>query len=288
MRFATIVVDGHPTAVVWVNQPAAGWLPLRSVSPNWGELFNLIRSRISPGALADLVGRSIGTSTNEIWSWSRAQFAPPYRCPGKILGIGLNYASHALELQEAVPKEPASFFKAIHTIIGDGDDILLPRDVGRVTAEGELGIVIGRRCERVSVERALDFVFGFCPVLDQTAEDVLRRNPRFLTRAKNFETFLSFGPEVVSLDEMVSEWGTLANTPVRTVSSNGMVCEDVVGGMTFSPAELISFHSHIMPLEAGDIILSGTPGAVPLSEGDAVRCEVGRLRPLRNKARLKS
>ena len=130
------------------------------------------------------------------------RFTAPYRRPRKIWGIGLNYVAHATDLTETVPDEPASFMKGDHTIIGPGDPIPLPSQSERVTAEAELGLVIGRLCRDVEPENALDHVFGVCPVLDQTAEDILARNPRFLTRSKNFPGFLSFGPAIAALSEV--------------------------------------------------------------------------------------
>jgi 2-keto-4-pentenoate hydratase/2-oxohepta-3-ene-1,7-dioic acid hydratase in catechol pathway len=100
---------------------------------------------------------------------------------------------HASDLAERIPTEPASFMKGDHTIIGPGDPIPVPSQSNRTTAEAELGLVIGRECYQVEEDVALDYVAGVCPVLDQTAEDILERNPRFLTRSKNFPGFFSFG-----------------------------------------------------------------------------------------------
>ncbi|OLT07734.1 hypothetical protein BJF90_13780 [Pseudonocardia sp. CNS-004] len=207
----------------------------------------------------------------------------PYRHPRKILGIGLNYREHAADLGADVPRAtPASFLKGDHTIIGPGEDIVLPAGIGRVTAEAELALVIGRECYRVSPEEALDHVFGVTAVLDQTAEAVLLENPRYLTRVKNYPTFFSFGPQVVTLDETLDHVGSLDELEVATVHNGTVHRSAPVSDMIFSPAELLSFHSHVMPLYPGDLLSCGTPGAVPLADGDEVSCRLGGLMTLTN------
>ncbi|MCV7278965.1 fumarylacetoacetate hydrolase family protein [Mycolicibacterium flavescens] len=199
----------------------------------------------------------------------------PWTRPRKILGIGLNYGAHAGDLGEQAPRtSPASFLKGDHTIVGPGQPIVVPPGIGKVTAEAELGLVIGRPCYRVGVDDALDYVAGVVPVLDQTAESVLMENPRYLTRVKNYPTFFSFGPELITLDEVLAH-GPLQDLQVATIHNGALHRKDTVAGMTFSPAELLSFHSQVMPFHPGDILSTGTPGAVAISPGDVVRCELG-------------
>lgn len=139
----------------------------------------------------------------------------------------------------------------------------MPPGIGKVTAEAELGLVIGRTCYRVDVDvdDAMSYVAGVVPVLDQTAEAVLLENPRYLTRVKNYPTFFSFGPDVITLDEVLAH-AALADLRVATVHNGAVHRKDTVSGMTLSPAELLSFHSHVMPFYPGDILSTGTPGAV--------------------------
>ncbi|HKC28837.1 MAG TPA: fumarylacetoacetate hydrolase family protein [Jatrophihabitans sp.] len=208
--------------------------------------------------------------------WPAATYAAPYRTPGKILGIGLNYGAHAGDLGAPIPRtSPASFFKGAHTIVGPGEPIVVPSGIGKVTAEAELGLVIGRDCYRVSEADALDYVAGVVAILDQTAEEVLLENPRYLTRVKNYPTFFSFGPVVITMDEVLAAVGNLDELSVTTVHNGGDHRTDVVAGMTFSPAELLSFHSHVMPFHPGDILSTGTPGAVAITGGDTVGCRLG-------------
>ncbi|MBP1986132.1 fumarylacetoacetate hydrolase family protein [Halolamina salifodinae] len=211
--------------------------------------------------------------------------------PGKLFGIGLNYVEHAGDLSEDAPEEPASFFKPKTAATGPGGPIRLPPESisERVTAEAELAVVIGRTCRNVDVdesrgdssanqnaprsgdvEDADDVIAGFAPVIDMTAEDVLQRNPRFLTRSKSFDTFLVLGPYLA-----VPEAGTdLSETTVRTVVDGETVAENVVGNMEFPPRELVAFHSDVMTLEPGDVISTGTPGAGVIEPGSHVRAAV--------------
>lgn len=213
------------------------------------------------------------------------QYAPPYRRPRKIWGIGLNYREHAGDLNEVPPTEPASFIKGDHTIIGQGETIYLPPQSARVTAEAELGLVIGRTCRNVSKENALDYVWGVCLILDQTAEDILQRNPRFLTRSKNFSTFFSFGPTLIPLAEVLEKFPTLNDIVVTTVLNGREHRSNSVANMTFDPEYLVSFHSEVMPLFAGDVISTGTPGAVVIQDGDIAECRIPGLGTLTNPVR---
>ncbi|MFW5911748.1 MAG: fumarylacetoacetate hydrolase family protein [Halolamina sp.] len=192
--------------------------------------------------------------------------------PGKLFGIGLNYVEHAGDLSENAPEEPASFFKPTTAATGPGGPIRLPAAeiTDRVTAEAELAVVIGRTCRNVDVADADDVIAGVAPVIDMTAEDVLQRNPRFLTRSKSFDTFLVLGPHLA----VPKPGADFSDTTVRTVVDGETVAENVVANMTFSPRELVAYHSDVMTLEPGDLISTGTPGAGVIQPGSNVRAEV--------------
>jgi 2-keto-4-pentenoate hydratase/2-oxohepta-3-ene-1,7-dioic acid hydratase in catechol pathway len=207
---------------------------------------------------------------------------PLYRRPRKIWGIGLNYLAHAEDLAADYPDEPASFIKGDHTIIGPGDDIVLPPQSGRVTAEAELGLVIGRHCQDVEEDEALSYVAGVVNILDQTAEDILERNPRYLTRSKNFPTFFSFGPHLVTMDEVLERFGALEDIVVATEHNGRLHRENTVSNMAYVPSFLVSFHSKVMPLFPGDIISTGTPGAVVVEDGDVAACRIDGIGTLEN------
>ena len=114
-----------------------------------------------------------------------------------------------------------------------------------------------------------------------TAEDILRRNPRYLTRAKSFDTFFSFGPHLVTPDEV----GEVGELEVATVLNGEVRRKNTVSNMIFSPWSLVSFHSKVMTLLPGDVICTGTPGAVEIRDGDVVECRISSFAPLSNLVR---
>jgi 2-keto-4-pentenoate hydratase/2-oxohepta-3-ene-1,7-dioic acid hydratase in catechol pathway len=206
-------------------------------------------------------------------------YAPLYRRPRKIWGIGLNYVEHAADLSEKAPStEPASFLKPDTAIIGPGDAIRIPPQSQRTTAEGELGVIIGRECKDVDEADAPGVVAGFTTIIDMTAEDILEKNPRYLTRSKSFDTFFSFGPELVTVDEVAD----VDALEVSTLHNGSLHRRNVVSNMTFRPWWLVAFHSRVMTLLPGDIISTGTPGAVHIRSGDVAGCEITGFRPLSN------
>jgi 2-keto-4-pentenoate hydratase/2-oxohepta-3-ene-1,7-dioic acid hydratase in catechol pathway len=232
-----------------------------------------VMAAVAEGRYADLAAAATAAPDA---AWTKAadhRFLAPYRRPRKIWGIGLNYVDHAADLSESVPDEPASFIKGDHTIIGPGEDIPIPQQSERTTAEGELGLVIGRECRNVSEEDALSYVFGVTTILDQTAEEILQRNPRFLTRSKNFPGFFSFGPEVVPMAEVLERFGDIGDVEVSTVVGAERRT-NTVAHMRYSPAFLVSFHSKVMPLFPGDVISTGTPGAIHVRPGDVAECVI--------------
>ena len=237
---------------------------------------------LAADALADVRAAADRAPASAFRDPGGVEFGAPYRHPRKIWGIGLNYVEHAADLTEQVPEEPASFMKGDHTIIGPGDPIPVPPQSERTTAEAELGLVIGRYCRNVEPEHALDHLAGVVPVLDQTAEDILARNPRFLTRSKNFPGFFAFGPRIVPLDEAIAAAGSLGDVEVTTVLNGREQRSNVVARMRYDPAFLVSFHSKVMPLFPGDIISPGTPGALHVRPGDVVECRIPGVGVLRN------
>ena len=243
----------------------AGTVPLASADPSLRTVDDALGR--APDGLPDP-----DAATASRLPAGKVEFASPLADPGKLLGIGLNYADHAADLDEDSPDEPASFFKPASAATGPGGPVRLPpeSESERVTAEAELAVVIGRTCRDVDPEDVGNVVAGYVPVIDMTAEDVLQRNPRFLTRAKSYDTFLVVGPRIVAAGGELPP----AETAVRTVVNDDVVAENTVANMHFSPRELVAFHSRVMPLEPGDVISTGTPGAHPIEPGDSVRAEV--------------
>jgi len=281
VRLTTLRIDGaEPAALV---RPS-GAVPLTSLNAEFGTSWPAtVQELLEQGqveALRDWVaGADAARLDGLALPQDQLDYAPLYRHPRKIWGIGLNYVEHAADLSEKAPStEPASFMKPDTTIIGPGDTIRLPPQSQRTTAEGELGVIIGRQCKDVDEADAPGVVVGFTTIIDMTAEDILEKNPRYLTRSKSFDTFFSFGPELVTVDEVPDvdalEVATLLNGEVHR--------RNVVSNMTFRPWWLVAFHSRVMTLLPGDIISTGTPGAAHIRPGDTAGVTIAGFRDLSN------
>ena len=284
MQLATLKMEGGEKSAIATRH---GLIPLAAVNRKFGrtwpaEALELITS----GGLKDLTAwyiaagrQALDTMTDDVLSANALQPAPLYRRPRKIWGIGLNYADHAADLSEKTPTGiPGSFMKPDTTLIGPGDAIRIPDLSQKTTAEGELGVVIGQQCRDVRAEDWLTVVAGFTTIIDMTAEDILRQNPRYLTVSKSFDTFFSFGPQLVTPDEIPD----VSTLEVSTVLNGRVHAKNVVANMTFSPAFLVSFLSRVMTLLPGDIISTGTPGACAIADGDIVECRISGFPPLVN------
>ncbi|MGD1071279.1 MAG: fumarylacetoacetate hydrolase family protein [Bryobacteraceae bacterium] len=196
----------------------------------------------------------------------------PYEVPPKIWCIGLNYKSHAADIDAVQPEEPGSFMKPASCMFQPGGEIVLPPpEVSNdVDAEGELAVVIGRSCRFVPEEKARRVIYGFTTTLDLTALDVLRKNPRYLTRAKSIDTFFSFGPVVVTADEVPD----IDGLEVITEHNGGICSRDFVRNMKHRPLGLVAFHSDFFTLNPGDIISTGCPKGARIKPGDTVRARI--------------
>ena len=202
----------------------------------------------------------------------------PIQKPERIVGIGLNYRAHAADLSEKVPEEPATFIKPASAIIGPGDAIRIPRVSSRTTAEAEMALVFGKTALNVSSHHWRSVIFGAVPVLDMTTEDILRKNPRFLTRSKGYDTFISLGPWIVTLDEIEN----LEQTLVQTVVNDKVQAENVVAGMTYDCPHLVEFITTESTIGATAILSTGTPGAAVIQSGDRVEARVAGMDKLFN------
>lgn len=196
----------------------------------------------------------------------------PYDVPPKIWCIGLNYHTHAVDINAVQPEEPGSFMKPASCMFPPGGEIRLPPPhiSNDVDAEGELGVVIGRTCKSVPAAEAREVIFGYTTTLDLTALDVLARNPRYLTRAKSLDTFFSFGPVIVTADEIAD----VEALEVVTEHNGAVWSRDFVRNMRHRPLELVGFHSDYMTLHPGDLISTGCPKGARIGAGDRVRARI--------------
>src|SRR5688572_15544906 len=196
--------------------------------------------------------------------------------PSKIVCVGRNYAGHAAELGNEVPKEPLLFLKAPSAIIFDGDAIVLPSQSRQAEHEAELAVVIGRDCKDIADdEDPFQYVRGYTCLNDVTARDLQKKDGQF-ARAKSFDTFCPIGPHI--------ETGLDVSDLAVTCRVNGGVRQQGRTSQMVFPVEfLIRYISRQMTLKAGDVIATGTPSGVSsLTAGDVCEVEVEGIGILRN------
>ena len=195
--------------------------------------------------------------------------------PSKMIAVGRNYAAHAEEHGFEVPKEPIIFTKALSSIIGPEEAIVIPEWVGRVDYEGELGVVMAKQTKGVSREQALKNVLGYTCMNDVSARDLQWSDGQNF-RGKGFDTFCPAGPWIeTDLDP--------TDLAVRTLHNSKLVQDSRTSFMIFPVAELIEFISRVMTLLPGDVILTGTPAGVgPLGRGDRIEVDIQGIGCLSN------
>lgn len=200
--------------------------------------------------------------------------------PSKMIGLWNNFHERAIKEGLQRPAHPLYFLKSNNSFASHGDPIRRPAGyAGAVVFEGELGIVIGRRCAGLSVADAPAAIFGYTCVNDVTARDLMRLDPAFVhwTRAKGFDSFGVFGPVIATgLDP--------AGLRVRAVVAGEQKQDYAVADMFFSPHEIVSHLSQDMTIEAGDVIACGTSvGAGAMKDGDSVEIAIDGIGALVNR-----
>lgn len=206
----------------------------------------------------------------------------PISRPPKIVALGKNYRAHAEEMGDTAPTEPILFCKASTSVVGPDDEVIYYKDLDRVDHEAELAVVIGKNCRRVTRESAMDYVAGYTLMNDVTArnmqaKDVSVKNPWF--RSKSLDTYGPLGPWIVTADEIADiqalDITCRVNGEIRQHSNTK--------NMLFGIAELIENISHLMTLEPGDVISTGTPeGISPVYPGDVMEVCIDEIGILRN------
>jgi 2-keto-4-pentenoate hydratase/2-oxohepta-3-ene-1,7-dioic acid hydratase in catechol pathway len=199
--------------------------------------------------------------------------------PGKVLAMWNNFHALGQKLGLAPPPEPLYLMKPPTSYLAPGATIRKPRVDAKVAFEGELAIVIGATCSGVSVDNALDHVFGYTCANDVTVGDIIGRDPTFpqWVRAKGFDTFCPFGPVIATgLDPAMLVVRTLLNGEVRQ--------DYPVNDMVFSVAQLVSMISQDMTLEPGDLLLCGTSvGVGSMRPGSTVEVDIDGIGKLVNR-----
>ncbi|MCX6068888.1 MAG: fumarylacetoacetate hydrolase family protein [Chloroflexi bacterium] len=236
--------------------PKYGWIFEEKVGEIEGNIFGEYRRQEAKIRLADVT-----------------LLAPSQ--PSKIVCVGRNYAEHAKELGNDVPKIPLIFMKPPSSIINPGDAIILPPQSQQVEHESELVVVIGKRGRNITTEEARNYILGYTIGNDVTARDLQKSDGQW-TRAKGFDTFCAFGPWIDTDFDISDALITcrVSGQPRQMASTRDMV---------FSVSTLVAFVSSVMTLEPGDLLFTGTPGGVgPLKAGDEVVVEIEGLGKLSN------
>ncbi|MGA8674409.1 MAG: fumarylacetoacetate hydrolase family protein [Candidatus Acidiferrales bacterium] len=250
----------------------------QNISQSAGETHPSPRAGILEGdRIAEIQGELWGSRerTGKSWSLDAVKLLPP-STPSKIVCVGRNYAEHAKELGNETPKQPLIFFKPPSSIIAPEEPIVLPALSQRVDFEGELAVVISRRCRELPAEEnTADYILGYTCLNDVTARDLQKLDVQF-TRAKGFDTFCPFGPILET--ELPTSGFSLETFLKGTRKQSGHTSE-----MIFSVDAIIRFIAQVMTLEPGDVIATGTPAGVgPLAAGDVVEVSISGIGTLRN------
>jgi len=257
--------------VVDLTDPALG-LP--------GDMAELLGT---PGALERAGGA--GETGARRFPLDEVRLLAPVPRPPKVLGIGMNYHQHAAELGGEPPAYQYWFNKQRTCVVGPGEPIVVPRVSDMVDYEGELALIIGRRCKNVPASRWLDVVAGFSVIDDVSVRDWQWRTPTF-TVGKSFDTHGPLGPYLVTPDDVADP----TDLRVRTWVNDDLRQDATTADLVFSCAEMIEYLTTAFPLEPGDVLATGTPAGVGaasdpprwLRPGDRVRIEVTGVGTLEN------
>ena len=218
-------------------------------------------------------GSSLALDGNS-YQLAEVRLLPPCLA-SKIVGLGLNYRSHAEETKFSIPAVPLIFIKPSTAVIGPDDEIVLPRFFRRVDYEGELGVVMGKKAKNVPKDRARDYVLGYTCVND-VSERYAQKEDGQWTRAKGFDTFAPIGPWIETEIEP-------DNLKIETYLNKELRQSAYTADLIFGVYDLISFISGIMTLLPGDIIATGTPSGIgPMNPGDVVEVRINKIGTLRN------
>jgi 2-keto-4-pentenoate hydratase/2-oxohepta-3-ene-1,7-dioic acid hydratase in catechol pathway len=281
VRLVTFQSDIGPQAGVLLAEEIVPVIALNAPAKSVRGLLEQLDSE----GLSELADRA--ASFEARIALSEASLLAPVPDPEKIICLGLNYRDHAEESGQEIPSSPMWFAKFANSLLGSGQEIVLPPDhAGYVDYEAELAVVIGRRASRVGIDQALSHVAGAMPFNDVSARDLQLQNPLW-TSGKAVDTFAPCGPALVTLDEC----GDLSALGLRTRVNGELLQEGTTANLIFGVAETVSWLSRTITLEPGDIIATGTPAGVGaaqgrfLKAGDNVEVEVDGLGAVSNTVR---
>jgi 2-keto-4-pentenoate hydratase/2-oxohepta-3-ene-1,7-dioic acid hydratase in catechol pathway len=249
------------------------------------EIRNSISATASSPRYGMIEGDRVAAISGVPWrQWSRGTETLPLADvrllapvePSKIVCLGRNYAAHAKELGNEVPKEPLLFLKPPSSIVGPDDPIVLTKYSNHVEHECELVLVVGKRCSHLSdADDPLSYVMGYTCLNDVSARDLQKSDGQWI-RAKGFDSFCPIGPHIeMELDPCNVLIETRVNGAVKQSANTSL--------MIFPPPFLVRWISRMMTLLPGDIIATGTPaGVAPIVAGDVVEVSIAGIGVLRN------
>jgi len=240
--------------------------------------------------LPDEVVHHLAGNSTLLYREDQVRRLAPIPRPGKIICLGLNYRDHAAESNMAVPTEPVLFCKYGNTVIGPGDPIVLPATSDQVDYEAELVFVIGKAGRNISAADAMSYVAGYTCGHDVSARDYqLKRGGGQWMVGKTWDTFAPLGPVMVTADEGLDPH----NLPIRCVLNGQTVQDSNTCQFVFDIPQTIEYLSHVLTLEPGDIVFTGTPPGVGfarkpplfLKDGDVAEIQIDGIGVLRNPVR---
>jgi acylpyruvate hydrolase len=285
MRLVSFQTQDGPAAAVQIGEDL---IPASALDAPSTTVRGLLEALDADG-LRELAARAedAAEDAGKRIALADATLHAPIIDPQKIVCLGLNYRDHAEETGQDIPEAPMWFAKFANSLIGSGQDIVLPgAHAEYVDYEAELALVIGRRAKNVSAEDALSYIAGAMPFNDVSARDLQMQNPLW-TSGKAIDTFAPCGPALVTLDEI----DDLRALGLRTRVNGELLQEGTTANLIFGAAEVVAWLSRTMTLLPGDIIATGTPAGVGvaqgrfLKDGDTVEVEIDGLGVLVNRVR---
>lgn len=236
----------------------------------------------------ELIHHAIEKAPKEAYLNSKdIKYAPPISHPGKIICVGLNYADHAAEIpQQQIPEHPIFFARFANCLVAHNEPLILPKVSADFDYEGELAVVIGKKCRHVQQDKVAEVIAGYSVFNDATVRDYQFRTSQWLL-GKDFDGSGGFGPEIVSADELPP----LAKGLNLQTRLNGRVVQSAnTEQMIFKIDQLIATLTQAMTLEPGDLIISGTPSGIGfardpklyMKQGDICEVEIEGVGLLRN------
>ncbi len=291
MKLITYQKNAHPKVGALVKDTVINLSAAYQAMSNDKEsdfattLISLLEDETSISKAAESIAYASQNPANITCQRADVALLPPVQKPNIVIALGRNYAAHAKEGGAEPPKYPMLFHKTAGSLIGHGQNIIIPPITEKTDYEAELAIIIGRTCKNISEVDALDYVAGYTIANDVSARDLQRRTSQF-SAGKMVDTFGPLGPALVTKDEIAD----VGNLQIKSRLNGQLMQEGNTKDMIFSVPFIISYISQIATLRPGDVILTGTPAGVGfartppvfMKDGDIISVEIEGLGILTN------